>query len=132
MDTFAHLHWIDYVILTITILLSLGIGIFYALKGGHHSPPAEYFTGNHKLGLISTALSISVSYFSGIAMIGYPAEAYLYGGQFMWGAIFEIIGICLVAVFVVPVYPLYASWHLLHHYPSDISGWRNKPNVECH
>ena len=85
MDSIAHLHWIDYIILTITILLSFGIGIFYALKGGHHISPAEYFTGNHYLGLISTALSISVSYFSGIAMIGYPAEAYLYGGQFLGG-----------------------------------------------
>ena len=107
MDIAANLHWVDYAVLIFVMCFTLTIGIFFAFRGARQRSTSEYFTGNRNLGFTSTVMSISVSFFSGIAMIGIPSEVYLYSGQFLWISFSQIIGAGFAAVFIVPImYPL--------------------------
>ena len=101
------LHWLDYVVFTIVILVTTCIGAIFALTGGRQSTTSEYFTGNRKLNVLPTSLSIVVTYMSAVMVIGMPAEVYSYGGELILGAVGEIVGISLAAALIVPVfYPL--------------------------
>ena len=107
MDIVANLHWVDYVVLIFVLSFTITIGVFFALKGDRQRSTEEYFTGNRNLGFLSTVMSISVSFFSGMAMIGIPSEVYLYGGQYILHSFSQIIGVGFAAVFIVPImYPL--------------------------
>ena len=101
------LHWLDYFLFVAVLLVTTGIGAVFGIIGGRQQTTRDYFTGNRKLNVLPTSLSIVVTYMSAVMVIGMPAEAYSYGGQLFLAAIGEAIGICIAAVFVVPVlYPL--------------------------
>ena len=51
-------------------------GFYHALSGGKQKTPTEYFMANHKLRTIPVALSILVSFVSGVVVLGTPAEMY--------------------------------------------------------
>ena len=53
--------------------------------------------------LIPVSFSMVVSLVSGISMIGFPAETYLYGGMMMLMVLGEVMGFTLAAIFIVPV-----------------------------
>ncbi|XP_053403750.1 sodium-dependent multivitamin transporter-like isoform X2 [Mercenaria mercenaria] len=67
-------HIADYCIFAITIVVSLGIGIYYALSGGKQRTTSEYFVGNRKMAILPVAISLMVSFESSIMMLGVPAE----------------------------------------------------------
>ena len=107
MDIARHLHWLDYIVLGLVLFLTVGIGVYFAITGNRQRTTSEYFTGNRKLGFTSTILSISVTFLSGIGMIGIPSEVYLYGGQYVLNVIAVVLGPSLAALLVLPVlYPL--------------------------
>lgn len=66
----------DYCIFGATIIVSLGIGIYYALSGGKQRTTSEYFVGNRKMGILPVATSLLVSFESSIMMLGTPAEVH--------------------------------------------------------
>ena len=100
-------HWLDYVVFVAVLLVTTGIGTLFAVTGGRQSTTHEYFTGNRKLNVLPTALSMVVTYMSAVMVIGIPTEAYLYGGQLILGALGEVFGLLMAAAIVVPVlYPL--------------------------
>ena len=57
-------------------ILVLHSGFYHALSGGKQKTPTEYFMANHKLRTIPVALSILVSFVSGVVVLGTPAEMY--------------------------------------------------------
>ena len=57
--------------------------------------------------LIPVSLSITASYVSALLVLGYPAEMYAFGGQWLLHAVGTALGAVLAAVLFVPVfYPL--------------------------
>ena len=42
-------HWLDYVVFVLTIVVSLGIGVYFALSGDRQKTTGEYLTGNRQL-----------------------------------------------------------------------------------
>ena len=57
--------------------------------------------------LIPVSLSIMASYVSAILVLGYPAEMYAFGGQWILHAVGTAIGAALACVLFVPLfYPL--------------------------
>ena len=67
-------HVADYSIFAVTLVVSLGIGLYYALSGGKQRTTAEYFVGNRRMMIIPVAISLMVSFESSIMMLGTPAE----------------------------------------------------------
>ncbi|KAH3807557.1 hypothetical protein DPMN_135902 [Dreissena polymorpha] len=71
-------HWADYLIFFITIAVSLGIGIYYALSGGKQRTTSEYFVGNRRMAILPVAISLMVTFESSIMMLGTPAEVHVF------------------------------------------------------
>ncbi|XP_021372062.1 sodium-coupled monocarboxylate transporter 1-like, partial [Mizuhopecten yessoensis] len=75
------LKWEDYLIIAATIMMSLGIGLYQSLKGRKQKTTTQYLLGSGQMAAIPVAISLMVSYESGITMLGVPAEVYMYGMQ---------------------------------------------------
>ena len=76
-------HIADYVVFVLTIVISLGIGIFYAVSGGRQRTTSEFHVGNRKMAVLPVAISLMVSFESSGMMLGIPAETYTYGIQWV-------------------------------------------------
>ncbi|XP_060084194.1 sodium/iodide cotransporter-like [Ylistrum balloti] len=81
------LKWEDYAIIAVAVIMSLGVGLYVSLKGRKHKTTSEYLLGSGQMTAIPVAISLVVSYESGIAMLGVPAEVYMYGMQWYWSNI---------------------------------------------
>ncbi|XP_076436062.1 sodium-coupled monocarboxylate transporter 1-like isoform X2 [Babylonia areolata] len=86
-------HPVDYVLFALTLLVSSGIGIFYALWDRRRNTPEEFLLGGHKMHVVPVAMSLMVTFVSSLTLLGYPAEMYNYNTMFWW----------LTACFVVAV-----------------------------
>ena len=76
-------HLADYSIFAVTIIVSLGIGLYYALSGGKQRTTSEYLVGNRQMMILPVAISLMVSFESSIMMLGTPAEVNDQGSQNM-------------------------------------------------
>nr|KAG5692605.1 hypothetical protein BaRGS_030033 [Batillaria attramentaria] len=81
VDPSHSFHIADYAVFGLTILISIGIGIYYALSGGRQRTTSEYLVGGRAMKFLPVAISLMVSFESSIMMLGMPAEAYVYGIQ---------------------------------------------------
>ena len=66
LETYDSFQWYDYVIFTVTLLISLGIGVYYALTGDRQRTTKEFLLANRSMGTLPVALSIYVSGVSGL------------------------------------------------------------------
>ncbi|KAK3095575.1 hypothetical protein FSP39_016251 [Pinctada imbricata] len=97
----------DYCVFGVTIIISLGIGIYYALSGGRQKTTSEYLVGNRQMKILPVALSLMVSFESSIMMLGFPAETYVYGMMFWLSNFAFLVSVLLAVRMVVPlVHPL--------------------------
>ena len=62
MENSQHFRWPDYLVLTIGLLLSAGIGVYYAVQRRRSSNDgtAEYLMGSRAMGVIPVASSLIV------------------------------------------------------------------------
>lgn len=98
---------LDYVVFAITVVISIGIGIFHAMTGGRQKTTSEYLVGNRKMSIVPVTLSLIVSFESSIMMLAYPAEVYTYGVMFVMSALGFTFASMLATRIVVPlIHPL--------------------------
>uniref|UniRef100_A0A1I8I2K6 Sodium-coupled monocarboxylate transporter 1 n=3 Tax=Macrostomum lignano TaxID=282301 RepID=A0A1I8I2K6_9PLAT len=101
------MHWVDYVVFSLFLSVSLGIGIYFAFAGDRQRTAKEFLTGNRSLSLVPVAVSILVSFTSAILILGAPAELYLNGTMYLLYTIGKVIAIILASLIFVPLfYPL--------------------------
>ncbi|XP_071086272.1 sodium-dependent multivitamin transporter-like [Haliotis cracherodii] len=95
---------VDYVVFGATILMSLGIGLYFALSGGRQRSTSEFLVGGRDMQIIPVALSLVVSFESSIMILGIPAEVYVYGAQ-VWISSFSscLTVFILTGLLVVPL-----------------------------
>ncbi|VDI24023.1 Hypothetical predicted protein [Mytilus galloprovincialis] len=97
----------DYVIFSLTIAISIGIGIYHAFTGGKQRTASEYLVGNRKMSILPVTLSLIVSFESSIMMLAYPAEVYTYGIMFLLTSLGFMFATLLATKIVVPlIHPL--------------------------
>ena len=102
------LHWQDYVILALFLVVSLSIGFYHSVTGGRQRTTQEFISANRKLGILPTAISLFVSFISAITILGSPVEMYQYGIQYLfWTPVSFGLAILLAERLVLPwIYPL--------------------------
>ena len=106
-EILSGLHWADYLVFVIFMLITPAIGIYFALSGDRQRTTKEYFSGNSKLGVFPASVSIVVSFMSAIMSLGVPAETFLYGGHYLLGGIGSSLGSAMSLLLLVPIfYPL--------------------------
>ncbi len=97
----------DYVVFAAMLVVSAGIGIFYACRGGKQNTTGEFLMGNRNMQVIPVSVSILVSFMSAILILGTPAEMYTRGTEYYLSMIGLNLGIVMAAVLFVPLlYPL--------------------------
>ncbi|XP_056006711.1 sodium/iodide cotransporter-like [Ostrea edulis] len=107
MDSHPGFGVADYCIFGASVIISLGIGIFYAFSGGRQRTADEYLVGNRQMKMLPLTLSLVVSFESSIMMLGLPAETYVYGLQYIWYNVGVMAGLFIGVLIVVPlIYPL--------------------------
>ncbi|KAK3589680.1 hypothetical protein CHS0354_015186 [Potamilus streckersoni] len=100
-------HFVDYIIFGITLVVSLGIGIYYAISGGKQRTTSEYLVGNRRMAVLPVAISLMATFESSIMMLGTPAEVYVYGFQWFIGNFGWFCANMLAIKLVVPlIHPL--------------------------
>lgn len=99
-----HFDIFDYLVFSGTLVISAAIGIFFAFHKGGQKTTKEFLLGNRKMPVVPTALSILVSFYSGIAVLGFPSEMYMKGTNFFWYLPGVLIGIPLAAYIYQPVF----------------------------
>ncbi|CAH1367545.1 unnamed protein product, partial [Tenebrio molitor] len=87
--------WYDYVAFAAMLLVSASIGVYFGFFKSKYNTTREYLLGGRKMKVVPIALSIAVSQFSGITVIGVPADVYTYGATYWL--------VCLSSIFVVPL-----------------------------
>ena len=75
-------HPADYAVFILTLVLSLGIGLYHAFSSGRQITTRDYFMAGRNMKVIPVAISMFMSYISAILVLGVTAEMYTWGSQY--------------------------------------------------
>ncbi|GFR92437.1 sodium-coupled monocarboxylate transporter 1 [Elysia marginata] len=70
----------DYVVGSFTLLVPVGIGVWYAFRDVHRATRDEYLLGGRQMSVLPVALSTFITFMSAITLMGIPAETFFFGG----------------------------------------------------
>ncbi|GAB0093357.1 hypothetical protein DMENIID0001_084470 [Sergentomyia squamirostris] len=101
---------VDYIFFVIVFVLSMGIGLYYAIKSKREvSTVDDYLLGGRNMGILPVCCSLIATVLSGTTMIGIPAEVYAYGTY-----IYLMIVVGNVGVFVSRYFLFFEIFHELN------------------
>lgn len=96
------LHIVDYIIITLSVILSIGIGVYFARKG--QKTTGKYFTAEGKIPAWAIGMSIMATLVSSITFLAYPGE----GFSMNWIRLIQGIMVPIVLLFLIwAIVPLY-------------------------
>ncbi|XP_021951662.1 sodium-coupled monocarboxylate transporter 1 [Folsomia candida] len=96
--SFATFTIMDYVVLLSTLIISMAIGVYYAVFKKQETN-ADLLVGGRSMPLIPTALSLLATYMSPILVLGYAGEIYSYG-TLMYETVFSSLVIVPIAAWI--------------------------------
>lgn len=94
----------DYLIFSATLLISVIIGLYHAFHKGGQKTTKEFLLGDREMPIIPSALSLLVSFQSGILILGISSEMYVRGVTYAWYVLGICIGLPLAAFVYQPVF----------------------------
>ncbi|XP_048355100.1 sodium-coupled monocarboxylate transporter 1-like [Sphaerodactylus townsendi] len=94
----------DYVVFAAMLLISAGIGIYYAFAGGGQKTSKEFLMGGRRMNAVPVALSLTASFMSAVTVLGTPAEVYRFGARFSVFAFTYLLVVVLSAEIFLPVF----------------------------
>ncbi|KAG8257122.1 hypothetical protein J6590_055507 [Homalodisca vitripennis] len=94
----------DYVVLIITLLVSLGIGLYFRCTGGKQKTAKEYLLGDRNQSVLPVAISLMASVMSAVTLLGVSGEVYMYGTIFLTIIISYILFTAVAAYLYLPVF----------------------------
>ncbi|KAJ4942739.1 hypothetical protein JOQ06_005253 [Pogonophryne albipinna] len=95
----------DYAVFAAMLSVSMGIGLFQALKKGSGEATADdFFTGGRSMPAVPVGLSLCASFMSAVQVLGVPAEASRYGFKFLYMCLGQSISSVLTAYLFLPVF----------------------------
>lgn len=101
----AGLFLADYAVFSAMLLVSMGIGLFQALKKGPGEATADdFFTGGRSMPAVPVGLSLCASFMSAVQVLGVPSEASRYGYKFLYMCLGQSISSLLTAYLFLPVF----------------------------
>ena len=95
------MHWVDYVIVIASILLAIGMGVYFSHR---QKDTSHYFTGSGKVPVWAVGMSIFATLISSVTFLAYPGAAY--GGNWVLlvqGLMVPIVLVALIGV-IVPLF----------------------------
>lgn len=95
---------LDYILFGITLTISLSIGLYNAIKYRHNQSTKDVLLAGGNMGIVPVALSLFASFMSSIAIIGVPAEIYVFNTMLMLAIFSYPIAIFLSAHVYIPIF----------------------------
>lgn len=102
--SFGEFHVADYIVFSIFMCLSLGVGVFFSLWGGKQKSTVEYLMGDRQMGPIQIGISVAVSYVSALTLVGVPAEVYINGYMLAYNGVGIVFGFFLFTFFFTKIF----------------------------
>ncbi|XP_048248844.1 sodium-coupled monocarboxylate transporter 2-like [Haliotis rufescens] len=99
--TFAIL---DYVLLSLTLGVSAGIGLFYAIKDKNKVNSKNYLLGGKDMYVFPVAMSMLVTFLSALTLLGTPAEMYNFTTMFWWSCLAFVFAMVIASVVFIPFF----------------------------
>ncbi|GBN15138.1 Sodium-coupled monocarboxylate transporter 1, partial [Araneus ventricosus] len=104
MAAIVSLGILDYIMISVMLLISIATGIVFRFTGNRQKTTHEYLMAEKSSPMLPVIMSISVSFASGILMVGVPAEVYRYGSQYTMIGFSVAIGMLISTYIFLPVY----------------------------
>ncbi|KAK7484707.1 hypothetical protein BaRGS_00024115 [Batillaria attramentaria] len=95
---------VDYVLFVLTLLISAGIGVFYAIWDRKRNTTQEFLLGGKKMNIFPVAMSLMVTFMSALTLLGNPAEIYNYNTMFWWLIVAFMVAMPGAAFIFIPFY----------------------------
>nr|XP_039272969.1 sodium-coupled monocarboxylate transporter 1-like [Styela clava]XP_039272970.1 sodium-coupled monocarboxylate transporter 1-like [Styela clava] len=95
---------VDYAVFGGLLFVSAAIGIFYAWKDRHEKDAEAYLVGKGKMSPIPVAISLCVSYVSGLLMVGFPTLVYYFGAVTCWYSAAYFVGPWITGLYYIPMF----------------------------
>ena len=70
---------VDYLVLVSMLLISLLIGLFYAIKDRNNQTSQKFLMAGKDMSLAPVAMSLSSTFMSATTLLGWPTEMYTKG-----------------------------------------------------
>ncbi|XP_036405466.1 solute carrier family 5 member 6a [Megalops cyprinoides] len=99
-----HFTTVDYVIFTILLVASTGIGLFYAFSGGRQRTTQEFLMADRSMSCLPVSLSLLATFQSAVAILGAPSEIYANGTQYWFLGCSYFLGLLIPAHVFIPVF----------------------------
>ncbi|XP_050390983.1 sodium-coupled monocarboxylate transporter 1 isoform X2 [Patella vulgata] len=96
--------WIDYFLFVCMLLVSAGIGIFYAIKDRKKNTTKDFLLAGGNMSVFPVALSLLASFMSAITLLGTPAEMYNYTTMYWWIGVSYFFAIFAAAHIYIPIF----------------------------
>ena len=99
-------HWADYLVLTLTLLMSSAVGVYYAIidQKRKRNNTENFLMGGRRMPVLPVSISMFVSWFSAISFLGDPVEVYYQGLMYWIIGIGYCVALPLVAHFFAPMF----------------------------
>ncbi|XP_077864273.1 sodium-dependent multivitamin transporter-like [Saccoglossus kowalevskii] len=94
---------VDWIVFIAMLAVSTATGVYHAFAKGGQKTTSEYLLANRKMRALPIATSYFVSLASSIAILGLPAESFLFGIQFILSTVGIVIGHVICAFTFVPL-----------------------------
>lgn len=94
---------LDYTILSLLLLVSVGIGVFYAWKDRKDKGTDGFLMGDRSMSLWPSSFSMVATFISSTVIIGFPLEVYYHGTQVYIVSIGIVIASVTAAEIFIPV-----------------------------
>ena len=92
------MHWIDYIIVLVSILAAIGMGVYFAHR---QKDTSTYFAGGGKIPAWAVGISIFATLISSVTFLAYPGAAY--AGNWILLVQGLMVPIVLVALIILAV-----------------------------
>lgn len=95
----------DYAVFAAMLLVSMGIGLFQAMKKQRRDATADaFFTGGRSMPAVPVGLSLCASFMSAVQVLGVPSEGLRFGFKFLYMCLGQSISSLLTAYLFMPVF----------------------------
>lgn len=95
------MHWIDYVIVAISVILAVGVGIYFAHR---QKDTSTYFAGSGKIPAWAIGMSIFATLISSVTFLAYPGAAYAGNWILLVQGLMVPVVLLFMVSFIVPLY----------------------------
>ncbi|XP_054710765.1 putative sodium-dependent multivitamin transporter isoform X1 [Uloborus diversus] len=94
----------DWVILSLMLIISAGIGVFFHFFGNKQKTTDDFLLAGKNMSIFPVSFSLMATFMSAATVIGIPTDIYLFGTHVAFKIVGFCIGLVLTSYIFLPVY----------------------------